>query len=359
MNTIYLYCPKGTTSPYNVGRKICSLAMEYPEPFDFVFLEQNRKNICRGLDLRKRRALFHLPVQPWISLRPYWRCLNFFRSKGIPIVANIHGDYVNEPIDSFMDRDLVHGLLLAPSALASRFILKLPRYLIVNSLFMKKRIVETFGVDEELIFVIPNGIDVPNDLRIDELRDYSNVHSSNKIVIFSHGTLTRGKGYFELIRAIASIKRDDFILYISGYGPMKDKLEKLIHDLNIADKVILLGYTPFNDIMGYLSKADICIYPSKFDTFNIASLESMLYSKGTVLISSQCGIKEFLPYNLENNIFEPECEIIADRLMKAMNDFHGVENLVKSQKDFANSLNWKNIWIFYKNIYQSIFDKMG
>ena len=60
----------------------------------------------------------------------------------------------------------------------------------------------------------------------------------DKKIILSVGSLIPEKGFVELIKAYAELKRDDLILIICGQGKEENNLKKLCSGLGVADKVI-------------------------------------------------------------------------------------------------------------------------
>lgn len=67
------------------------------------------------------------------------------------------------------------------------------------------------------------------------------------------GRLDEGKNHALLIRAYARLKTD-LKLVILGEGVLKDELLALIKDLNLEDKVLLLGFD--NNPYKYMSKCE-------------------------------------------------------------------------------------------------------
>lgn len=88
-------------------------------------------------------------------------------------------------------------------------------------------------------------------------------------------TLSPDKGYRELIRAMALVRRrvPGAILVIAGDGPARSICERLVEDLDLSNAVRFLGYT--DRIAAVLAAADVAVVPSMCDdAFPYAALEA-------------------------------------------------------------------------------------
>lgn len=89
--------------------------------------------------------------------------------------------------------------------------------------------------------------------------------------ILSVGELIPRKNHETLIKAVKNI--DNVCLTIVGDGELKEYLNKLINDLDMTDKVKLLGYR--NDINELNIAADIFAFPSFQEGLPVALMEAM------------------------------------------------------------------------------------
>jgi glycosyltransferase involved in cell wall biosynthesis len=106
-------------------------------------------------------------------------------------------------------------------------------------------------------------------------------------IVFSAGALHPRKGYKYLISAFKKIsgKIDNLKLIIAGSGPEKAALEKLIKNLSLDKKVLLLGQR--NDIDKLMQAGDIFVLPSLKEAFGLVILEAM--QNGLPVIASDVG----------------------------------------------------------------------
>ena len=119
------------------------------------------------------------------------------------------------------------------------------------------------------------------------------------IVVGTVGELHHIKGYEYAIKAIAELINTDKVkqaginlLYvIIGTGDEKEKLEKLIADLNVKDHVILLGYV--KDAFQYFKSFDIFLLSSLSESFGYVLLEAGVASL-PVVATAVGGIPEII-----------------------------------------------------------------
>lgn len=160
------------------------------------------------------------------------------------------------------------------------------------------------------IFNIYNGIPYIKPKKID---------ISEKFNIVAVGGLRKVKGFDELIKSVSFLPFD-FHLSIIGEGEERGSLEELISNLNISDKISLLGFK--SNIQDYLFSADLQIISSLSEGFSLTMIEGVFYSK--ILISTRVsGCNEILSQNL---LFDRK-----DMVSKMMDVY---ENYDTYKKDF-------------------------
>ncbi len=97
----------------------------------------------------------------------------------------------------------------------------------------------------------------------------------------------REKGLDDLINAMAELKtrRPQVRLKIAGDGPLRPDLERLIHELDLADTVELCGYV--TDLDAFYRTLDVYVQASRHESFGLAALECFTY--GLPFIASAVG----------------------------------------------------------------------
>lgn len=185
---------------------------------------------------------------------------------------------------------------------------------------------------KEKVFILRDPVININDFRIKKKDKMENKKFLNKKILIGVGRLTKQKNFSFLISSFQKIliKYPDYILIILGDGEQRKILENLIINLNIEDKVHILGYQ--KNIYKYLKASECFILSSLWEDPGFVLIEAAL--SNTNIISSACpnGPREIIPKN--GLLFSNNNQ--ADFLDK----FDKFKNL--SQKElFINQLNTK------------------
>lgn len=146
----------------------------------------------------------------------------------------------------------------------------------------KKRL-ESLGVPEKNITIIPNGIDLE---RISEIepeggptsvdgRNSPGFDGKNYDVIFA-GRLIKEKNVNILLKAIAFLKTDfpGIRCCIVGDGPEKAALLKLAKELTICENVTFAGFLEYEVLIGKVKASKIFVLPSSREGFGMVVIEA-------------------------------------------------------------------------------------
>ena len=105
----------------------------------------------------------------------------------------------------------------------------------------------------------------------------------NRKIVFSLGRLVLYKGYEYLIEA-AQYLSDDYVVLIGGNGNQYSKLQSLIKEKGLQDKVHLLGFIPEEQLGSYFEASHLFCLSSidKREAFAIVQAKAMSHSKPVV-----------------------------------------------------------------------------
>jgi glycosyltransferase involved in cell wall biosynthesis len=192
------------------------------------------------------------------------------------------------------------------------------------------------------------------------LHTKSELFIKNKIIM-SLGTYRNEKGYWHLLKAfkLFSEQSKDYILLIKGrnFSGNKERLSKLVEDLNLSERVILEEFdeNPFR----YLVNSKLFILPSISEGFPNVLVEAM--ACGVPVIASDCktGPREILSLgdysikateielqdygilvpqlsevpNYDPNVFE-ECDyLLANSMLELLSNKQLYDSYVKKLKE--------------------------
>jgi len=205
--------------------------------------------------------------------------------------------------------------------------------------------------------IITNEMPIETDNKISKL--------NNKTII-SVGRLESVKAFDDLIKVFSKIDDKEYILNIVGTGSEYEKLNNLIKELNLTNRVNLLGHKTIEELNELYFKSDLYIMTSIEESFGLVLLEAASHGLPIIAYSSALGAKEILKDNngiLIDNRNEREMIYNINNVLK--NNALLKEYQKKSIKisKYYNYDNIKtNILNFYNNIektniYNSLYKK--
>lgn len=123
--------------------------------------------------------------------------------------------------------------------------------------------------------------------KLDEDIEHKWLDSPEMITLITGGRLEKEKNIDLVIRAfnLLSKNNNNLRLLILGDGSEKEKLQILIQDLNLSDKVEILGFVNFPAI--YIKKSDLFVMATINEAFGNLLVESM--ACGTKVLSKNSG----------------------------------------------------------------------
>ena len=105
----------------------------------------------------------------------------------------------------------------------------------------------------------------------------------DQFVIFALGRMVSYKGFEYLVRA-APLLVPRCVVVIAGDGPLRQKIEALIHQCNVEHQVKLLGRLSNREVELYMRGCDVFCLPSveRSEAFGIVQIEAMRASRPVV-----------------------------------------------------------------------------
>ncbi len=191
--------------------------------------------------------------------------------------------------------------------------------------------------------IIHNGIDIQtNELKDNAIVNVIREFKGNRKLLFSYGVLRELKGFDFLIEAMRFLD-DSYCLVIAGDGIDRNRLNKIIVDMKMENRILLLGYieNPYE----YLDVDDILVFPSRSEGFPISIIEAMNIGKKP-LVSDIGPFMEISNY-AELTIFKLDCfESFIDAVTKLQSP-NSYTNKEIAVKNFSSSVCYKR----YEDIY--------
>ncbi len=159
---------------------------------------------------------------------------------------------------------------------------------IVCSESMRHEAKHLFGLADDKVAVIPNGIDLPEPAPAEPIPPRTQFAASHEKLLFHIGRIVPEKGAGVLLEAMPHLlRRHDLRLVIAGTGPYRSELERRAWELGIAGRVRFAGYVPDSTARALYMYADAAVVPSTYEPFGIVALEAM--AGGAPLVASDVG----------------------------------------------------------------------
>lgn len=145
---------------------------------------------------------------------------------------------------------------------------------------------------------VPFGVDVSKYDRPVRKPQRAEVGHDRGRVVLACGRLVPYKGFDVLIRAAVG---QNFDVWIVGEGREGSRLQQLISELGLEDRVRLLGSLPDRELVKLLHIADIFVLPSvtNAETFGLVQLEAMAAGRPIINTALNTGVPQVARHGIE------------------------------------------------------------
>ncbi|NYE58564.1 glycosyltransferase involved in cell wall biosynthesis [Carboxydothermus ferrireducens DSM 11255] len=211
---------------------------------------------------------------------------------GVPVVYTVHNSIWHENVAAF--KRIVASLI-------ERFLTKFYTHKVIAvSENLKKELILKHGVLAEKITVIPNGVEIPEEIK-------TTPHQPVVIGTLARFAPQKGLNYLLEALALLSARGVVFRAIIGGDGPLKNELKELAKELGIESLVTFPGYIP--NPAEFYREIDIFVLPSISEGLPLSLLEAMSW-KLAVIATNVGGIPEVINSG-ENGLLVPPKDATA------------------------------------------------
>jgi glycogen(starch) synthase len=168
---------------------------------------------------------------------------------------------------------------------------------ITCSHYMRGHVADIYGLEEDRISVIPNGID-PLDLQLvddlDHLRARFAAPDERLIVLV--GRLVYEKGFQLALEALPGLieRLGDVRFLVAGSGTHEQELRDQASELGLDPHGTFLGWIGDDVLHSLYRIADLCVVPSLYEPFGLVALEAMA-SGCPCIVADTGGLREIVP----------------------------------------------------------------
>ena len=217
------------------------------------------RKFMRSLEHKFHLIHFHTPLVPSIKT-------------SLPTITTVHTPMkvdarYHEVADLYSLAERTQCALIYPVVESKLF--GVSNMLTAVSLSVAKEL-EEYGLSANDITIVGNGVDE---------KRYFPTHNrkcSERYILYT-GVLRARKGLFDLVECakIVCERFSDIRFVISGRGPFRSKMEKMVDGYGLKDRFVFLGYVSLDRLVKTYQDATVHIIPSHYEGLPTVLLEAM------------------------------------------------------------------------------------
>jgi glycogen(starch) synthase len=214
------------------------------------------------------------------------------------------------------------------------------------SAYMREHVADVYGLEEEGIAVVRNGID-PAELiplaGLDELR--ARFAAPHERLVLLVGRLVYEKGFQLALEALPGLieRLGDVRFLVAGSGAHEPELREQARELGLDAHGKFLGWIGDDVLHSLYRIADLTVVPSIYEPFGLVALEAMA-SGSPCLVADTGGLREVVPnedVGLRFRSRDPESlAALAERILTER-DLR--ERLVAEASEHVLSFDWADV----------------
>jgi glycogen(starch) synthase len=299
----------------------------------------NSDMLAAGVELGDRYSFGLVHGHDWLVANACDHLAKRFRA---PLVTTIHATehgrhqgWVDKHPQSY-----IHGV--------ERWITNRSDRVIACSYYMREQIADIFGVEEERVSVIPNGID-PRDLQPQDPAELQRMRlefaGPDEKLVLVVGRLVYEKGFQLALeampRVVARVPGTRFL--VAGSGTHELELRRQAQELGLMEQGTFLGWIGDDVLHSLYPIADICVVPSIYEPFGLVALEAMA-SGCPCIVADTGGLREVVPHEEAGLRFRArDPESLADMAVRLLGDEMLGQRLVSEGLDHIRRFDWADI----------------
>jgi glycosyltransferase involved in cell wall biosynthesis len=224
------------------------------------------------------------------------------------------------------------------------------RKLIAVSDFTRRELTQYYGISEEKIRVIHNGVDT---VKFQPAADKRQVKAElgfnpDDIAIVSVGRLYARKGLFTLIESMPAVLRKfpsaKFIISGKGQSNEMNKLVNHAQRLGVKDSIIFTGYFPDRKLPKLYQAADVFAFSTFYEHHPFAVLEAL--STGLPVVTTNVGgIPETISDGKDGFMCQPfNAKQLSDRILYLLEHPEAASEMgFQARKTILERFDWRLI----------------
>lgn len=162
------------------------------------------------------------------------------------------------------------------------------------------------------------------------------------------------KGIDDLEKIILYIKKEMHDFKILIIGELEDRMNNFAKTHNCAQNIVAVGKKYNKEKFALLSQAKVFLFTSHFESLGIVVIENMLVENlivGFDIASSRVNYEGKMEFVKQFDTYE-----FADKAIDLLKHYDEKKMLIDSNKEFALTFNWNNIFLKYQKIYTEFYE---
>jgi glycogen(starch) synthase len=220
-------------------------------------------------------------------------------------------------------------------------------HVVACSAYMREHVSDVYGLEEERISVIPNGIDPSELVPVDDLEALrARFAAPDQRLVLLVGRLVYEKGFQLALEAMPGLieQLGDVRFLVAGSGTAEADLRRQATELGLDDYGTFLGWIGDDLLHSLYRIADLTVVPSLYEPFGLVALEAMA-SGCPCIVADTGGLREIVPpderVGLRFNGGDPEhLATMAERLLT---DHRLRDRLVAEASEHVLTFDWADV----------------
>ncbi len=299
----------------------------------------NSDMLAAGVELGDRLDFDIVHGHDWLVANA---CDHLAKRFEAPLVTTIHATEFGRH-QGWVDKhpqSYIHGV--------ERWITNRSERVIACSVYMREQIADIFGVEEEKITVIPNGID-PNDLVAQDEAELARLRSEfaepDEKLMLLIGRLVYEKGFQLALEAMPRIldEAPGTRFLVAGSGTHEEELHKQAEELGLMEHGTFLGWIGDDVLHSLYRISDLTVVPSIYEPFGLVALEAMACGCPCI-VADTGGLREVVPHEDVGLRFRPrDPESLADVAIRVLSDDELGQSIVAEAYEHLRRFDWADV----------------
>jgi glycogen(starch) synthase len=217
---------------------------------------------------------------------------------------------------------------------------------ITCSAYMREHVADVYGLEEERIAVIPNGIDPSELVPVDDL-DALRAHFAqpDERLVLLVGRLVYEKGFQLALEALPGlIERVGNVRFlVAGSGTAEGELREQAKALGLDEHGTFLGWIGDDVLHSLYRISDLTVVPSIYEPFGLVALEAMA-SGCPCLVADTGGLREVVPNeNVGLRFRSRDPESLGQMAERLLTDAELRDRLVAEASEHVLTFDWADV----------------